>query len=188
MTQGWDHSCVCEGIETNITMMKPKMTIGAVLREMAILDPDPATVHQKVNCCTVPVDVLLCQTSGVWLFSPCLCLVALLVSDVRCLFFSVQFTSDVYWLSLQLTSRALLHTLQPTLHILLEPLQPALHVAFLASNFTNLLQPARPTLHVAFPCNQLPTCSRIAPAVVFDGKAYQEIPWSFSVVLLSIDE
>ena len=40
-------------------MQKQKMVIGALLRDMAILDPDPKTAHQKVS---------LFDTSGVGTF------------------------------------------------------------------------------------------------------------------------
>ena len=42
--------CLCfTGIEANVVMQKQKMVIGALLRDMAIIDPDPFTVHKKVS-------------------------------------------------------------------------------------------------------------------------------------------
>ena len=42
--------CLCfAGIEANVVMQKQKMAIGALLRDMAIIDPDPFTMHKKVS-------------------------------------------------------------------------------------------------------------------------------------------
>nr|KAG5695914.1 hypothetical protein BaRGS_017352 [Batillaria attramentaria] len=37
-----------KGIQANVAMMKQKMEIGALLRDMAVLDPDPSTKYHKI--------------------------------------------------------------------------------------------------------------------------------------------